>query len=175
VLGRPPFPIARTAPPMCDRNDENSRVLDSVDNTKGESPKQIATRARIARGPRFGPFQDRCLRLVEFGAEPGRCRWTPFGVPPRRRFGLDYCLIEVLKLPNHDPLPRECVAGPRPRARSSRVPIRPRLCGLESRPPMPLRRPDRLQCRDSQAARQPMRRALPRGAGGPRPATASNP
>jgi hypothetical protein len=82
---------------MRDGHDENPGFLDSVDNTKWKSAKEVASVPFTGGGPSVWPFQNRRLGFVKLGAESSRRRWTSLRVPPRCRFGFDYRLLEVLK------------------------------------------------------------------------------
>lgn len=117
LLGRsmsPGLPVPWTPPGMRDGHDDDPRTLDSVDHTERKPSKQIATRAGLARGPSLWLLQD----AVSASSSSALKRADAVGLPPRRRFGVDYRRFEILKLPNHDPPPRGYVFGPRPTARS---------------------------------------------------------
>jgi len=164
-----------TAMAMSDRDDQDARALDPVDDAKRKSPQQVPTRSVVVRWPRVGQHADGRLRLGEFRLEPGRCSGTASGVPLSCRRGFDYGFFEILKVEGHVGLPRECADGLLTTAPCSPHRRRRDRAAPESRRTTPLLPRRRLRARGSESIRQRAPRAPRLRVSAPPRKAASNP
>ncbi len=177
-LARPPhsrFPIAGPASTMSDRDDQNPRLLDQVDDAEGVPPKQVPASAVGKARPRLRLPGDREFGSIHLGVEPVRRLRTSLGVPASGCLRVGDRFVEILKRACHVQRPRGYGVGPPTRERCGRCPRQPGQDERGSRPTTRPRRQHRPRCR---GFRLTLRRAPPaprRSAEGPQRVTAWSP